>query len=176
MGHVRFERQNLADAEAPLPSPGGPFDLVLCRNVLIYLTREAQLAVSRRLAHSLAPGGMLIAGASDAFVDLPGLWQRSVAPSGVSFLRLEERQDAGAAAATQALQPKDASLGPRATQVRRRRAPGKGHGQTKRVSEAPGPRHQPATERGRRDPSDAVGRAAQPCRMTRSGWSCTCCW
>jgi chemotaxis protein methyltransferase CheR len=56
---VRFLRHNLL---SPEPPPGAPFDLVLCRNVLIYFEpfriREALV----RLAASLAPGGALVLG------------------------------------------------------------------------------------------------------------------
>jgi len=52
-------------AEAGLvadPSSGngtGAVDLLLCRNVLMYLTPGARAAVAVRLARSLAPGGWL---------------------------------------------------------------------------------------------------------------------
>jgi chemotaxis protein methyltransferase CheR len=44
------------------PAPGGPFDLVLCRNVLIYFDRPVAATVVRRLAASLATGGTLVLG------------------------------------------------------------------------------------------------------------------
>lgn len=40
----------------------GRFDLVLCRNVLIYLVPERQVWVHRRLAESARPGGLLVLG------------------------------------------------------------------------------------------------------------------
>lgn len=56
---VGFARHNLvAD---PVPE-GGPFDLVLCRNVLIYFTPETAAAVLHRLVGSLHPGGFLVVG------------------------------------------------------------------------------------------------------------------
>jgi chemotaxis protein methyltransferase CheR len=55
---VEFRRHNLvAD-----PAPAGPFDLVLCRNVLIYFDPATASAVLRRLAGALRPGGILVLG------------------------------------------------------------------------------------------------------------------
>lgn len=45
--------------------PGGPFDLVFCRNVLIYVTREHALRAQRLLARALVPGGVLCLGESE---------------------------------------------------------------------------------------------------------------
>ncbi len=47
--------------------PGGPFDLVLCRNLAFtYFDLELQRDVSRRLAGCLRPGGALVVGAHEA--------------------------------------------------------------------------------------------------------------
>lgn len=60
---VDFRRHNLAgDAAPPVP---GPFDLVLCRNVLIYLEPAAVAFAVGTLGRALAPTGRLILGASD---------------------------------------------------------------------------------------------------------------
>lgn len=45
--------------------PGG-YDLIVCRNVTIYFTREAQLKVNRKFARSLNKGGVLFTGGSEA--------------------------------------------------------------------------------------------------------------
>lgn len=42
-----------------------PFDLILCRNVLIYFSRDAGRSVARGLARLLAPGGVLVVGPAD---------------------------------------------------------------------------------------------------------------
>jgi chemotaxis methyl-accepting protein methylase len=60
---VRFSHFDVT-AEAP-PPPGGPFDLVSCRNVLIYLERPAQVAALRRLIDALADGGVLCLGEAE---------------------------------------------------------------------------------------------------------------
>jgi chemotaxis protein methyltransferase CheR len=55
---VEFRRHNLvAD-----PAPGGPFDFVLCRNVLIYFDARTAAAVLSRLCGALRPGGVLVLG------------------------------------------------------------------------------------------------------------------
>lgn len=56
---VRFERHNLLD---PPPRPPGGFDVVMCRNVFVYLHAEAARVVARHLRDALAPGGLLIVG------------------------------------------------------------------------------------------------------------------
>lgn len=55
---VRFERRDLlADAE-----PSGPFDMICCRNVLIYFDRDSQERLFERFYRALAPGGVLVLG------------------------------------------------------------------------------------------------------------------
>jgi chemotaxis protein methyltransferase CheR len=58
---ARFERRDLV-AE---PAPAGPFGLVLCRNLAIYLTATATDALYGRLAAALARGGVLLLGRSE---------------------------------------------------------------------------------------------------------------
>ncbi|MBO1074193.1 CheR family methyltransferase [Roseomonas marmotae] len=60
---VRFQRHNLLD----LLTPGGSlqmteFDLVLCRNVLIYFHPDTVLSLVHSLAERLVPGGWLLLG------------------------------------------------------------------------------------------------------------------
>lgn len=80
-GPVRFERGNLLTLAAPVPSQGEPFDLILCRNVLIYFEARTVAAVVRGLGRRLRPDGWLLLGhaePSPAFasfldaVSLPG--------------------------------------------------------------------------------------------------------
>lgn len=61
---VRFQVHNLL--EAP-PHPGG-FDIVLCRNVLLYLTGEKRRLAFDRLASGLAPDGWLMLGAGETVI------------------------------------------------------------------------------------------------------------
>ncbi len=55
-----FTRHNLLS-----PASFGQFDLVFCRNVLVYFTREAAERVVHNLLSALAPGGVLIFGPMD---------------------------------------------------------------------------------------------------------------
>ena len=56
---VRFRQLNLHDGRAEAL---GIFDLILCRNVLIYFTPEGRERVMRNLFRQLAPGGHLFLG------------------------------------------------------------------------------------------------------------------
>lgn len=58
---VRFEVRNLVD---PPPRPGR-FDIVLCRNVLLYFSPEVRRAAFSRLAEAIAPDGALMLGAGE---------------------------------------------------------------------------------------------------------------
>jgi chemotaxis protein methyltransferase CheR len=61
---VRLRQHNLVADLAP-PAGEVAFDLVLCRNVLIYFGLKTVEAVVRSLESALQPGGQLILGASD---------------------------------------------------------------------------------------------------------------
>jgi chemotaxis protein methyltransferase CheR len=58
---VRFERCNLADPDAEIWSPAC-YDVIFCRNVIMYFTPAMQRTVVARLVRSLAPGGYLFLG------------------------------------------------------------------------------------------------------------------
>jgi len=58
---VTFRQHNLVH-DAPLP---GPFDVIFCRNVLIYFDLETRTEVLSRLRSVLAPDGYLVLGVSE---------------------------------------------------------------------------------------------------------------
>lgn len=62
---VELARHNLVRDPSP-PAGRGPFDLILCRNVLIYFDPPTVEAVHRKLTQALQPEGELMLGASDA--------------------------------------------------------------------------------------------------------------
>lgn len=64
---VRFERHNLNADAFPLTRP---FDLVFCRNVLMYFDPATQRRVIERLAASLAPGGRLFLGQAEGLLGM----------------------------------------------------------------------------------------------------------
>lgn len=57
---VRFEKQNLL-----LDPFGGEFDLIVCRNVMIYFTEEAKQGLYAKFAKALKPGGILFVGSTE---------------------------------------------------------------------------------------------------------------
>lgn len=62
---IRFKKHDLL-AE---PVVGSRFDLIACRNVVIYFSREAQQDLHRRLAEALRPGGVLFIGGAERIAD-----------------------------------------------------------------------------------------------------------
>ena len=80
-----FSRLNLVEAVAP---DIGSFDLVFCRNVLIYFDRDSRAKVIGRLVERLAPGGLLFVGHAETLANvttlvrpvLPTVYQRAVDP------------------------------------------------------------------------------------------------
>jgi chemotaxis protein methyltransferase CheR len=48
-----------------MPVPTGTYDLVLCRNVVIYFTEDVRDKLHRRLASSLRSGGYLVVGSTE---------------------------------------------------------------------------------------------------------------
>jgi chemotaxis protein methyltransferase CheR len=61
---VRFQVQNLLE---PAPHPGR-FDIVLCRNVLLYLNAERRTQVFDRIADAMAPDAWLMLGAGETVI------------------------------------------------------------------------------------------------------------
>jgi chemotaxis protein methyltransferase CheR len=61
---VRFQVHNLLE---PAPHPGG-FDIVLCRNVLLYLNPEKKALAFERIAGSMAEDGWLMLGAGETVI------------------------------------------------------------------------------------------------------------
>jgi len=70
---VAFRRVNLV-SEAP---PGGRFDVVLCRNVLLYLAPETKLQVFGTIAQAMRPGGLLVMGAGETVIGQTPLFRPS---------------------------------------------------------------------------------------------------
>ena len=84
---LRFQRVNLNLDRYPV---SGPFDLVLCRNVLIYFDVASKMRVVNRLLDLLAPGGYLFLGHAESLAGLgdrgrsvgPTVYVRAAQPSG----------------------------------------------------------------------------------------------
>jgi chemotaxis protein methyltransferase CheR len=61
---VRFEQRNVALADPGLWQPEA-FDVVFCRNVIMYFTPEVMTEVVGRIARCLVPGGYLFLGSAE---------------------------------------------------------------------------------------------------------------
>lgn len=73
--HVTFRRHDLTQPGYP-----GHFDVIICRNVLIYFTEETKREVVRRLTDALAPGGLLFVGSTEQFLYAEQYGLRTEAP------------------------------------------------------------------------------------------------
>lgn len=65
--NVRFHQLNLMDSDYHLRDK---FDVIFCRNVLIYFSRETQEAVIGKLCRHLSPGGYLFVSHSESLAGL----------------------------------------------------------------------------------------------------------
>ncbi|WP_439814659.1 CheR family methyltransferase [Zavarzinia sp. CC-PAN008] len=109
---VRFAPFNLAQPEDPhAPFPRGPFDLIVCRNVLMYLTPAARTLAIRHLLAALAPGGILAVSPAEAVA----AWYRPLTPLSFPEAILFQRDVAApipAAPPAAAVQPPVAPVAP----------------------------------------------------------------
>jgi len=87
--NARFERHNLLEA-----APAGGWDVVLCRNVLIYISRERARGVVERLAESLSPGGHLLLGASEVVFEVPPQLDATYVAGRLALRRVADAQAA----------------------------------------------------------------------------------
>lgn len=78
---VRFQTLNLLDSYLSL----GKFDIVFCRNVLIYFSGERKADILRRIHATLRPGGYLILGASEGLSDIGQLYQMVQCNPGIIY-------------------------------------------------------------------------------------------
>jgi chemotaxis protein methyltransferase CheR len=77
---VSFSRHNLVRDPVP-PAGHEPFDLIVCRNVLIYFGPEIVVRLMQALDGALRPGGAVLLGAADVLcVTAPRLGRQPVVP------------------------------------------------------------------------------------------------
>ncbi|MET0519050.1 MAG: CheR family methyltransferase [Burkholderiaceae bacterium] len=72
--HVSFQQRNICSPDAEFWQPGA-FDLIFCRNMLMYLTPGAMQAAVAHLAGALAPDGYLFLGHAESLRDYAHLLQ-----------------------------------------------------------------------------------------------------
>jgi chemotaxis protein methyltransferase CheR len=77
----RYTRFSVANVLEPQPALG-QFDVIFCRNVLIYFSPESARRALENVAGALAPGGVLVLGPMDAAAVPPGL--ADVGPPGLN--------------------------------------------------------------------------------------------
>lgn len=95
-GMVRFEARNFAEANSDLWEPGA-YDIIFCRNMIMYFTQGQAVATVERIEKALAPEGYLFLGYAET---LRGLSQKfHLCHSHATFYY--QRLEAGQSAATQ---------------------------------------------------------------------------
>jgi chemotaxis protein methyltransferase CheR len=70
--YIQFSNANLIDPNLNF----GTFDIIFCRNVLIYFNGETKGMVFKTLSRSLAPDGYLILGGAESPMGISTLWGR----------------------------------------------------------------------------------------------------
>lgn len=104
---VRFEQANLVDQDAACWA-AGEFDVIFCRNVLMYFAPETARAVVARLTRALLPGGFLFLGPAET---LRGVSQNfHLCHTHETFYYQQRTAPAGAQSETVLYGPHDANL------------------------------------------------------------------
>nr|WP_320026383.1 protein-glutamate O-methyltransferase CheR [uncultured Acetobacterium sp.] len=78
---VRFEPFNLQNSFMLL----GKFDLVFCRNVLIYFTEALRSDVFKKTTQVLKPEGVLLIGAAEIYYSMDAYFQKNITSDGTYF-------------------------------------------------------------------------------------------
>ncbi|MFT5422077.1 MAG: chemotaxis protein methyltransferase CheR [Candidatus Endobugula sp.] len=68
--YIQFQPINLLESYASL----GKFDIIFCRNVLIYFTKETKTDILQRMHKCLKPNGLLCLGSSESLAGAGGLF------------------------------------------------------------------------------------------------------
>lgn len=80
---VQFREQNLLQSYTSL----GRFDVIFCRNVLIYFSIERKIDILARLAQAMNPQGYLFLGASETISGYSDAFEMQRTPYGVVYRR-----------------------------------------------------------------------------------------
>jgi chemotaxis protein methyltransferase CheR len=78
---VSFRPLNLAGSYQGM----GKFDVIFCRNVLIYFSNELKKDIVDRLANALNPGGYLFLGSTESINQLTTRFEMKVGHGGISY-------------------------------------------------------------------------------------------
>ncbi len=91
---VKFQTWNLLDDLFPL----GRFDVVLCRNVLVYFDLQTKLNVLQKLARLLLPDGALFLGLGETIMGVSGSFRSVEADLGIFTVQRADRPSAASLA------------------------------------------------------------------------------
>lgn len=78
---VSFRALNLASSYQGM----GKFDVIFCRNVLIYFSNELKKDIVERMANALNPGGYLFLGSTESINQLTARFEMKVGHGGISY-------------------------------------------------------------------------------------------
>ncbi|MEJ2402922.1 MAG: protein-glutamate O-methyltransferase CheR [Candidatus Thiodiazotropha sp.] len=78
---VSFRSQNLAENYQSL----GRFDVIFCRNVLIYFSNDLKKDIVERMANALNPGGYLFLGSTESLNQVTNRFEMKVGHGGISY-------------------------------------------------------------------------------------------
>jgi chemotaxis protein methyltransferase CheR len=78
---VSFKPMNLAENYQMM----GRFDVIFCRNVLIYFSNELKKDIVERMANILNPGGYLFLGSTESINQLTNRFEMKVGHGGISY-------------------------------------------------------------------------------------------
>jgi chemotaxis protein methyltransferase CheR len=92
---VAFSTLNLMDDRAV--GTHGPFDVIFCRNVLIYFDKPTQKRVVESFAKALRPGGYLFLGHAESLFHLTDVFEPLIGPEAIVY-RVRTAAAAGARA------------------------------------------------------------------------------
>ncbi len=80
---VQFSSLNLMDDRKV--AANGPFDVIFCRNVLIYFDKPTQKRVVESFARALRPGGYLFLGHAESLFALTDFYEPVVQPESIAY-------------------------------------------------------------------------------------------
>ena len=78
---VSFKSMNLADSYQSM----GRFDVIFCRNVLIYFSNDLKKDIVDRMANVLNPGGYLFLGSTESINQITNRFEMKVGHGGISY-------------------------------------------------------------------------------------------
>ena len=86
---MRFTRVNIVDAAETRPN--GHFDVIFCRNVLIYFDDASRRMAAENLFENLEPGGYICLGHTESMSRITPLFEVRRFPDAIVYQRPEER-------------------------------------------------------------------------------------